>query len=108
MYVDGALYEAHVYSGNALSTTYSNQADPRRDTDAIAVLREFVEPCDDLPTGYLRYADLFYHDDGGVTLLGTWVSMDGETTWHAGGWAERPSPSKEQSLRYLHGLGRPA
>lgn len=59
-----------------------------------------------------RWADLFYCHGREVKLVGTWVikpGNDGEaySTWHAGGWSDRPKPSKERALRYLHELGRP-
>lgn len=54
------------------------------------------------------WVDLFYCHDRIVRLVGTWVIKPGiDNAWHSDGWSERPRPSKERSLRYLHELGRP-
>lgn len=58
------------------------------------------------------HGDLFYCAPPQVKFVGTWVleprkKGGAEVTWHANGWLDRPKPSKEKSLRFLHGLKRP-
>jgi len=108
MYSDQPQYEVYGYVGDGISYWFSHAVDARRDEEVIEHVREFQRPDFEELTDNLSYADIFYCDEHGVTMIGTWVTDRGEAIWHAGGWAERPRPSKEAALRFLYSRGRPA
>lgn len=113
MDVAPAQYRSYGYMSGRLSFEFTHDASGKSHDEMIALLRDFVMPEPDIPLDLGRYADLFYCHGQHVTLLGTWVVTPGEpqdfeTVWHPNGWDNRPAPSKEKALRYLHQLGRPA
>lgn len=106
-------YRTYGYMSGRLSFDFMRSAVGKSHDDMIAELRDLVTPVPEITIDLGIYADLFYCENRQVTLLGTWVvtfsdEQDFETVWHNGGWGDRPMPSKENALRYLQQLGRPA
>jgi len=108
MYADQRQYEVYGYIGDSIAYQFSHCVDERHDEEMIEQVRELQAPNHETPTDCLCYADIFYCDAQDVILVGTWVTHSGEAIWHAGGWNERPKASKENALRFLYGLNRPA
>ena len=110
MNADDPHYRVYGYHGDIFSFEWTTLVDGPSDSRFIEKAREQITP-ENMPDTYC-WADLFYCHGSKVRLVGTWVIEPGieeqpSANWHADGWAERPTPSKENALRYLHGLGRP-
>lgn len=105
-------YLVHGYHADSFSFEFSTPVEALCDDRMIEEARVQITPePDNMPDTYC-WADLFYCHGTKVRLVGTWVIKPGigdqsSASWHEDGWAERPKPSKEKALRYLHGLGRP-
>lgn len=112
MEADRPHYRANGYYADAFSFEWSEPGDDICDARMIEKSRELITPGpESMPDTYC-WADLFYCHARIVRLMGTWVVRPGiekqpSATWHTDGWSERPRPSKEKALRYLHELGRP-
>lgn len=104
-------YRMYGYHGERVLFDFTRYVDQPCDDSMIEDLARRLSPDDGLESGL--HGDLFYCDAAQISLVGTWViEPDGqggaEPMWHANGWIDRPKPSKEKSLRFLHGLKRPA
>jgi hypothetical protein len=107
--IGGPHYRIYGYHADMMVIDTTRYVDVRDDIAMIETVRALTEPVLETPLDDVTYADLFFCDDSWVKFVGTWVvePHGTEAHWHADGWAERPSPSKELPLRYLHSLGRP-
>jgi hypothetical protein len=109
---DRPHYRVYGYYGDNFSFEWTEFVDGACDSRMIEEARELLKPDpENMPATYC-WTDLFYCHGRFVRAVGTWVVRPGienqsSATWHADGWSERPRPSKEKSLRYLHELGRP-
>ena len=112
MHADRPHYRTYGYCAEGSSFEWTKAVEGPDDIRMIEQAREWIAPDPESTSESFRWADLFYCHDRDVTLVGTWVVAPGRgdeqrPTWHAGGWPDRPRPSKEKALRYLHELDRP-
>jgi hypothetical protein len=107
---DRPHYIAHHYADDQIVSDFTYYVDERCDAERIAALRALIVPKPGEMQDWSEIGDLFYCQGTAVTLLGSWViaGSDLQPEWHAGGWAGRTRPSRENALRFLHELGRPA
>jgi len=113
MEIDSPHYRAYGYYADSFMFEFTHPVDAACDAEMIDDLREQITPDPgDMPDSFC-HADLFFCHGDDVKLIGTWVITPDEdrlpnATWHPGGWADRPRPSRETALRFLQQLGRPA
>lgn len=112
MEADRPHYRAYGYYADSSTFEWSKPVEGACDARMIEKVREWITPPPENMPDTFCWADLFYCHGRSVKLVGTWLVTPGiekqpTATWHAAGWSERPRPSKEKALRYLHELGRP-
>lgn len=113
MEIDRPHYRTYGYYADSFIFEFTHPVNAACDAEMIDDLRQRIIPDPEyLPDGFC-FADLFFCHSDNVKLIGTWVVTPNEdrspkASWHPGGWIDRPRPSKEKALRFLHQLGRPA
>lgn len=111
MEIGGPHYRIYGYFDDMLLADVTRYVDAPCDAEMIETVRTMTISAGqaEVELDGVVYNDLFYCDDTSVTLIGTWVGRSNTpgAVWHPDGWAARPTPSKEEPLRYLLSLGRP-
>ena len=105
-------YRVYGYYADSFSFEWTEPVSGPSDEQMIEKARERITPEPNNMPDTFCWADLFFCHGRDVKLVGTWVVRPGKqkepvAIWHADGWSERPRPSKEKALRYLHELDRP-
>lgn len=112
MDADPPQYRIYGYYADSIVYDWTISVDGPCDDRLIEKTREHIAPdSENMPVTFC-WAELFYCHGRDVRLVGTWVVKPGnqndpEAHWYANGWPDRPRPSKERALRFLHELDRP-